>query len=142
MFGPTVRWDDGEAVSLVDVNKIRMRRVAAIATVLGLLILMVTGVLDRLLLGVFIAGGLVLGGLNAQLTWMSIVRITDSETPSKQKLALSSAARLLILTGLSILLAIVTRPNGIGIFFGLALFQLILVLQTAIPEVKGLRQQP
>ncbi|MEV6768588.1 hypothetical protein AB0N05_08125 [Nocardia sp. NPDC051030] len=102
---------------------------------------MATGALDRLLLGVFISAGLVLGWLNARLTWMSIVRITDAETPSKQKLALSSAARLLILTGLSILVAILTRPNGIGIFFGLALFQIVMVVQTVVPEVKGLRQQ-
>ncbi|APA99999.1 hypothetical protein [Nocardia seriolae] len=102
---------------------------------------MVAGALDRLLLGVFMASGLALGWANARLTWMSIVRITDSETPSKQKLALSSASRLLILTGLSILVAFLTRPYGVGIFFGLALFQLVLVLHTALPEVKGLRQQ-
>lgn len=126
----------------MDVNKLRMRRVIAIAIALGVLVMMATGALDRLLLGVFISGGLVLGWLNAQLNWMSIVRITDSETPSKQKLALSSASRLLILTGLSILIAMVARPNGIGVFFGLALFQLVLVLHTVIPEVKGLRQLP
>lgn len=85
--------------------------------------------------------GLMLGLLNARITWISIVRITDAETPSKQKLALSSASRLIILTALSIVVAFFTRPYGVGIFFGLAVFQLILVLHTALPEVKGLRQQ-
>ncbi len=119
-----------------------MRRATAIAFALGALVLMASGLLDRLLLGVFISAGLALGWINAQITWMSIVRITDAETPSKQKLALSSAARLIILTGLSIVVAFFTRPYGVGIFFGLAVFQLILVLHTALPEVKGLRQQP
>ncbi|WP_245722138.1 hypothetical protein [Nocardia crassostreae] len=108
---------------------------------LGVLALMITGVLDRLLLGVYISAGLTLGWVNAQLTWMTIVRITDSETPSKQKLAMSSAARLLSLTGLAILIAIFTRPNGIGIFFGLAVFQIVLIYHTVVPELKGLRQQ-
>lgn len=85
--------------------------------------------------------GLALGWVNARLRWTTIVRITDAETPSKQKLALSSASRLIILTALSIVVAFFTRPNGVGIFFGLAVFQLILVLHTALPEVKGLRQQ-
>ncbi|MEV0462664.1 hypothetical protein ACWCW7_21085 [Nocardia tengchongensis] len=125
----------------MDLNKLRMRRATAIAIAFGVLALMVTGALDRLLLGVFMATGLTLGWVNARLTWMSIVRITDAETPSKQKLALSSASRLIILTGLSILVAFLTRPYGVGIFFGLAVFQLILVLHTALPEVKGLRQQ-
>ncbi|WP_084478983.1 hypothetical protein [Nocardia jejuensis] len=125
----------------MDVNRLQMRRAAAIATVFGVLALMTTGALDRLLLGVFIDAGLVLGWGNARLTWMYIVHITDSETPSKQKLALSSAGRLGILTGLSIVVAILTRPDGIGIFFGLAMFQVIIVLLTVLPEVKGLRQQ-
>ncbi|MCU1470853.1 MAG: uncharacterized protein JWQ39_2002 [Glaciihabitans sp.] len=126
----------------MDVNRLRMRRAAAIAIAFGVLALMATGALDRLMLGVFMCAGLALGGINAQITWVSIVRITDAETPSKQKLALSSAARLLILTGLSIVVAFFTRPYGVGIFFGLAVFQLILVLHTVVPEVKGLRQQP
>ncbi|UGT42537.1 hypothetical protein LTV02_03700 [Nocardia yamanashiensis] len=140
MHGPTTRWDEGEAVSQVDVNRLRMRRATAIALAIGVLVLMAAGVFERLLLGVFISAGLGLGWLNAQVTWMSIVRITDSETPSKQKMALSSASRLLLLTGLAIVIAMFTRPYGIGIFFGLALFQIILVLHTVVPEVKGLRQ--
>ncbi|MFJ4649852.1 ATP synthase subunit I [Nocardia sp. NPDC088792] len=125
----------------MDVNKLRMRRATAIAIAIGVLALMATGALDRWLLGVFMSAGLALGWLNARLTWMSIVRITDAETPSKQKLALSSASRLLILTALSIVIAYFTRPYGVGIFFGLAVFQLILILHTVVPEVKGLRQQ-
>ncbi|WP_307817923.1 ATP synthase subunit I [Nocardia acididurans] len=125
----------------MDVNKRLMRRTGAIAAVLGALALMATGSLDRLLLGVFMCAGLGLGWLNAQVTWLSIVRITDAETPSKQKLAMSAAARLVLITALAILVAIFTRPNGIGIFFGLAVFQIVLVLHTVVPELKGLRQQ-
>ncbi len=102
---------------------------------------MLTGLLDRLLLGVFIGVGLGLGWANAQLTLRSVTGITRSESPNKQALALSTAARLIIVTVLAIVVAFLTRPDGIGIFFGLALFQVILVLHTVVPEWRGLRQQ-
>jgi hypothetical protein len=137
---PTTRWDDRRGGIAVNVDRLRIRRAAFIAVALGVLALVVTGPLDRLLLGVFICLGLGLGWLNAQLTWKFITHAIRSETPSKQGLLLSSAVRLFGLTGLSILIAYLARPNGIGIFFGLALFQVILVLHTVLPEWKGLRQ--
>ncbi|MFF0489891.1 hypothetical protein ACWDSJ_07825 [Nocardia sp. NPDC003482] len=101
---------------------------------------MITGALDRVLLGVFICAGLGLGWLNARLTWKSITNVIRSETASKQALMASTAVRLLGLTVIAIVVALLTRPNGIGIFFGLALFQVVVVLHTVVPEWKGLRQ--
>lgn len=124
----------------MNVNQLRIRRAAAFATALGILALVATGPLDRLLLGVLICVGLALGVVNTQLTWITTGRITRAETPSKQKLAMSSAARLLCITAVSIVVAFLTRPDGIGIFFGLALFQVVLILNTVVPELKALRQ--
>jgi hypothetical protein len=124
----------------VNIDRLRIRRAAYVATAFGVLALVVAGPLDRLLLGMFICIGLGLGWLNAQLTWKFITRQIRSETPSKQGLLLSSAVRLFGLTGLSILVAYLARPNGIGVFFGLALFQVILVLHTVLPEWKAMRQ--
>ncbi len=124
----------------MNVDRLRIRRAAYVALALGVLALVVCGPLDRLLLGTFICIGLGLGWLNAQLTWMFITRTIRSETPSKQGLLLSSAVRLFGLTALSILVAYLARPNGIGIFFGLACFQVILVLHTVLPEWKAMRQ--
>lgn len=118
-----------------------MRRAGYIATAFGVLALVVTGPVDRLLLGVFICIGLGLGWANAQLTWRSVTRVARSESPSRQMLALSTAGRLVVLTVLAVVVAFLTRPDGIGIFFGLALFQVVLVLHTVVPEWKGLRQQ-
>ncbi|QIS14960.1 MULTISPECIES: hypothetical protein [Nocardia] len=124
----------------MDVNKIQVRRAAIIATVLGILVLMAAGSLDRLLLGIFISGGLAVGWLNAQLTLRAVARIADSDTPKKLRLLRSSAVRLLGITVVAIAVAFLARPNGVGIFFGIALFQVILVLNTVVPELKGLRQ--
>ncbi|WP_067886257.1 hypothetical protein [Nocardia vaccinii] len=124
----------------MNVDRLRIRRAAYVATAFGVLALVVAGPLDRLLLGTFICVGLGLGWLNAQLTWKFITHQIRSETPSKQGLLLSSAVRLFGLTALSILVAYLARPNGIGVFFGLALFQVILVLHTVLPEWKAMRQ--
>ncbi|MBY8857919.1 MULTISPECIES: hypothetical protein [Nocardia] len=124
----------------MNVDRLRIRRAAYVATAFGVLALVVAGPLDRLLLGTFICIGLGLGWLNAQLTWKFITHQIRSETPSKQGLLLSSAVRLFGLTALSILVAYLARPNGIGVFFGLALFQVILVLHTVLPEWKAMRQ--
>lgn len=125
----------------MSIDKLRLRRAGIMVAAFGVLALVVTGPLDRLLLGVFICIGLGLGWLNAQLTLRSVTRITRSESPNKQMLALTTASRLIVLTVLAIIVAFLTRPNGVGIFFGLALFQVILVLHTVVPEWRGLRQQ-
>ena len=125
----------------MSIDKLRLRRASYMVAAFGVLALVVTGPLDRLMLGVFICIGLGLGWLNAQRTLRSVTGITRSESPNKQALALSTAARLIIVTVLAIIVAFLTRPNGVGIFFGLALFQVILVLHTVVPEWRGLRQQ-
>ena len=56
-------------------------------------------------------------------------------------MAYSSASRLLIITAIALVIAFLLRPDGIGVFVGLAIFQVILVLNTTVPVVKGLRQQ-
>ncbi|MFQ6395036.1 hypothetical protein ACLMAJ_16415 [Nocardia sp. KC 131] len=119
-----------------------MRRATIVAIVVGALVMMASGPLDRLLLGVFICGGLALGWLNAYLTRMAVNRVANSESPRKQGLLLSSAVRLFGITAVSIAVAFFARPSGIGIFFGLAVFQVVLVLCTVLPELKELRQLP
>ncbi|WP_155981798.1 hypothetical protein [Nocardia sp. BMG111209] len=127
-------------MSQVNLDRIRLRRAAYIAVAFGVLALVATGPLHRLLLGVFLCVGLGLGWLNATLTYRTVTRITRSETPSKQALLATTAFRLLGLTALAIVVGILARPNGIGIFFGVAVFQVIMVLQTVVPELKALRE--
>lgn len=124
----------------MNVDRLRIRRAAYVATALGVLALVVAGPLHHLLLGMFICIGLGLGWVNAQLTWRFITSTIRSEEPSKQRLLASSAVRLFGLTAVSILVGYLARPNGIGIFFGLACFQVILVLHTVLPEWKAMRQ--
>lgn len=112
-----------------------------ISVALGLVSLCVTGLIGRWLLGVFIVLGLLIGLVNAKLVQIAVVRITSSETPSKQKMAFSSASRLVVISAIAIVIGYLLKPNGIGIFFGLAVFQVIQTLHTTLPVLKGLRQQ-
>ena len=54
-------------------------------------------------------------------------------------MALNSATRLLVITTIGLAIAFVFRPAGLGVVFGLALFQVLLVLTTALPVMKKLR---
>lgn len=124
----------------MNVNGVRLRRATIVATALAVLALVVTGALHRLTLGTFLCAGLALGWVNAYLTMHTINRVTGSDNPSKQILLGSMVARLFGLTALAILVAWLARPNGIGIFFGLAVFHIVLITQTVVPDVKALRE--
>lgn len=95
--------------------------------------------INRLMLGVFFGVGLLLGLLNALLVRRSVGAITAQEHPLKKAMALNSAARLAVITIVGLIVAAVFRPNGLGVVFGLALFQVLLVFSTALPVVKKLR---
>lgn len=89
--------------------------------------------------GVFFGIGLALGLVNALLVQRSVAAITSGAHPLKRKMAINSATRLLIITAVGLTIAFVFRPLGLGVVFGLALFQVVLVLSTALPVWKKMR---
>ena len=54
-------------------------------------------------------------------------------------MAVNSATRLLAMTVIGLTIAFVFRPQGLGVVFGMALFQVLLVISTALPVMKKLR---
>jgi hypothetical protein len=101
--------------------------------------LIAAGLSGHVMVGVFFGVGLLLGLLNALLVRRSVESITAREHPLKRSLALNTASRLTIITILGLIIAYVFRPTGLGVLFGLALFQLVLVATTALPVWKKLR---
>jgi hypothetical protein len=97
------------------------------------------GLSGRLLGGVFFGIGLLLGLLNALLVRRSVEAITARDHPLKRSMALNSASRLAIITIVGLIIAYAFRPAGLGVVFGLALFQVLLVASTALPVWKKLR---
>jgi hypothetical protein len=114
---------------------------------LFVLCVLVTGVvtaaaalLHYVMFGVFFGIGMALGLLNALLVRRAVGAITAEDHPLKKKMALNSATRLLVITAAGLAIAFTFRPMGLGVVFGLALFQVILVLTTSLPVLKKLRE--
>jgi ATP synthase I chain len=91
------------------------------------------------MLGVFFGIGLLMGLLNAVLVRRSVAVITADAHPLKKKMALNSAGRLMVISVIGLIVAFVFRPEGLGVVFGLALFQVLLVFSTALPVWQKLR---
>ena len=90
--------------------------------------------------GVFFGVGLVLGLLNAILVKRAVESITAEDHPLKKKMALNSASRLLVISAVALAIAFFFKNNGgLGVVFGLAVFQALLVMSTSIPVLKKIR---
>jgi hypothetical protein len=91
--------------------------------------------------GVFFGVGLGLGLLNAILVKRAVESITAEEHPLKKKMALNSASRLLVISAVALAIAFFFRTTGgLGVLFGLAVFQALLVMSTSIPVMKKIRK--
>lgn len=117
----------------------RPLRLLAICVVLTGLVALTAGLLGHVMVGVFFGVGLALGLLNAVLVQRSVEAITAEAHPLKSKMALNSATRLLVMTVIGLTIAFVFRPQGLGVVFGMALFQVLLVISTALPVMKKIR---
>ncbi|GAA2069341.1 hypothetical protein [Williamsia deligens] len=118
-----------------------LRRPAIIVAVVAVAGLVISGVLGHILFGVFFAAGLALVLANSKMVQFSVASATEGDTGRKKPVVLNTAVRLAIITVAALAIAFVFRPEGLGVMFGLALGQVIVVLSTVIPVMKGLRKQ-
>ena len=114
-------------------------RLFVISVVLTAVAVAIAAALGNPMVGVFFGVGLLLGLLNALGVQRSVAAITAEEHPLKKKMAANSATRLLVITTVGLAVAFVFRPAGLGVLFGLALFQVLLVLTTSLPVWKKMR---
>jgi ATP synthase I chain len=114
-------------------------RLLTISLVLTLVAVAAAGALGHPMVGAFFGVGLLLGLLNAVGVQRSVAAITAEAHPLKKKMAMNSASRLMIITVIGLAVAFVFRPEGLGVLFGLALFQVLLVASTALPVWNKLR---
>lgn len=119
---------------------IHFRRAIPFAAGLGAASFAVLAPMGYPLAAVFFAGGLALGLFNTMLVQRSAARFTASGDPNKRRFAVSVLARLSLITGLAVGLALALQPEGLAVFAGLAAFQLIMIFVASVPLVKELRQ--
>ncbi len=89
-----------------------------------------------------LVAGVVLGLLNHLATEYWLLRLlTSGEEPTKNRLAMSTMSRLVVVSVAAVAIAVWFWPDGIGVFFGLAVFRLIALVMTTVPLLKELKKQ-
>jgi len=116
-----------------------LRRVTVMAAVVAVVGVMLTIVIGNPLMGVFAVLGLALGLLNAVLVRRAAARFAITDSPRKATFAVSALGRLALITVLAVGFALIIRPDGIGVFIGLAAFQLLMIGAGLVPLLKELR---
>jgi hypothetical protein len=119
---------------------VNLRRATPIAACLGAASFGVLAPMGYPLAAVFFCGGLGLGLLNTVLVQRSAARFAASGDSTKRRFAVSVLARLTLITGLAVGLALVLQPEGLAVFAGLAALQLLMIFIASVPLVKELRQ--
>jgi len=117
----------------------RPTRLLVVCAVLAAVAIAVSAWAGPTMFGVFFGVGLGLGFLNAVLVQRSVASITADAHPLKRTMAVNSAARLLAITTGGLIVAYLFRPLGVGVLFGVALFQVVLVISTMLPVWKKIR---
>lgn len=122
----------------VDAAKVMsLRRPLIIATAVGVIGLVVCTVLGHPVMGILGCIGLGLGLFNSRLLQRDVVKAISMDNPTRKALTVASGKRLLFITALAVAFGIFLRPDGLGVFVGLALFQVISVTNTLVPVLKG-----
>lgn len=117
------------------------RKTIVVAIVLAVAAYWVLGQLDEWVLAGCISGGVGLGLVNHLVTEFWLLRlIVSGEQPTRARLAMSTMARLLVLSVVAVGIAVWFWPDGIGLLLGLAVFRLIALVMTGLPLLKELKQ--
>ena len=118
------------------------RKTIVVAVVLAVAAYWILGQLGEWTLAGCIAVGVGLGLLNHLATEYWLLRIiTSGEQPTRNKLAMSTLVRLLVLSVIAVGIAVWFWPDGIGLLFGLAIFRLIALVMTTMPLLKELKNE-
>jgi hypothetical protein len=118
------------------------RKTILVAIVLSVAAYWVLGQIGEWRLAGCIAGGVGLGLVNHLVTEFWLLRIiTSGQQPTRNKLAMSTFLRLLVLSVVAVGVAVWFWPDGIGLLLGLAVFRLIALVMTGLPLLKELKQQ-
>jgi hypothetical protein len=107
----------------------------------GAVALLVASLFGHPAMGILGCIGLGLGLFNTRLLQRDIVKVIARENPSKKAVGVLSARRLLVITAIAVALGIFVRPDGLGVFLGLAAYQFINMAHTVGPVMKERRRQ-
>jgi hypothetical protein len=101
--------------------------------------LVVLSVAGHPLAGVFGLLGLALGAVNNRMLQRSVVRYATHAEVSRKQFRRGVMARLGVITLLALALGFFIRPDGLGLFFGIAAFQILMLIGASVPVFRSLR---
>jgi hypothetical protein len=114
------------------------RRTVSMALVIGVAALVAAVSFGNVLVGLGACIGLGLGTFNFRMIGNSVAKVSASDVENKKKpLAINTLGRLGIITVVAIGLMLVSHSLGWGVFGGLFVFQVILLLNAARSMAKG-----
>jgi hypothetical protein len=116
-----------------------LRRSTIIGAVLGLIAIVITSLEGHPLMGVFGLIGIGLGAVNNLMLQKSVIAYASAPGMSKTRFRNGVMGRLGGITLLAIALALLIRPDGLGVFAGLAVFQILMLVGAAVPVFRSMR---
>jgi hypothetical protein len=122
------------------VTRATFRRSAIAAAVVAVIALAVLIPMGLGLYAVFGAVGLGLGVFNSWLVMRAVLSFAAAQ-PSRAAFSRSVLGRLALITALAFGCALLVRPEGLGVFAGLAVFQFIAVGSSMVPLIKEMRRK-
>ncbi|MFL6142266.1 MAG: ATP synthase subunit I [Labedaea sp.] len=119
---------------------LNLRRPVLIAVAVGAVGLVVCGIFGHIVMGILGVVGLGLGVLNTRMLQRSVLKVISSENPSRTAIGRLAVPRLMLITVLAVALGVFVRPDGLGVFLGLAAYQVINLATTVTPVMKERRK--
>jgi hypothetical protein len=117
-----------------------LRRSIIMAACLGAAAVLFTGLLGHVMAGLFACVGLALGALNARMVQRAVVTYATSPHANKKaRFTRSVLGRLGLITVIALGVGVLFRPEGLGVFAGLAFFQMLMLGGATVPVIKQLR---
>ncbi|MFN2518517.1 MAG: ATP synthase subunit I [Jatrophihabitantaceae bacterium] len=116
-----------------------LRRSSIVAAGLGLVSIVVLAILGHPFMGVFATVGLALGAFNNRLLQLSVLSYASTESMKKGQFTRRVLLRLGFITAVAFGLALLVQPDGLGVFAGLAVFQVLMLTGASIPVFRSLR---
>lgn len=80
--------------------------------------------------------GLGLGAANTAMVARSVLRFAAAGAHDKRRFTGSVLGRLGVVTVLALVVAVLVRPAGLGVFVGLAVFQLLSIVTASVPALR------
>jgi len=129
------------AANVSPVALISLKMPAIISAIFGVLGVVLGIIFGHPQMGVLFVVGLGLALFNARMMQRNALRIVTGANPTRGAIVSSSMGRLALLTIIALAFGYFIRPDGVGVFFGLAVFQLIFMVHTMTPVMKEYRRQ-